>query len=74
MKNEQEDLPHIEVSRTDLRKRVLPDDEYPLFHAAQRIRDEAEDTYIDADLFRIIDHPEAEDFAIEGWIEPCLSG
>jgi hypothetical protein len=62
---------HIEVSLVDLQKKMLPDDDYPLLYAAQRLRDE--DRFIDTELFRLLDHPEAEDFAISGWIDELLT-
>jgi hypothetical protein len=62
---------HIEASETDLLRYVDPDDDYPMLYAAQRLRDEHR--YIDKELFRLVDHPEAEDFAIEGWIDELLT-
>lgn len=64
---------NVVISRTDLEKKVLPDDDYPLLYAAQRIQLEAGNLYIDKELFHLLDHPEAEDFALESWIDKLLT-
>jgi hypothetical protein len=42
-------------------------DDYPLLRAVEHIRDEGR--FIDSELFKILDHPEAEDFHLDTLIK-----